>query len=85
MKDYVETPAKTPAGYQPGEYGPFKCDNCEYYTSGNKNTGDCSKPQVVEELGHELADSTIVEAEGCCNFFESKNKMPLRKNERMKP
>jgi len=73
MADYVKTPSTTPAGYQGPEYGPFKCAHCEYYTDKDKNQGTCSKPQLAKELG-----TNIVEAEGCCNFYESTGEeMPL--------
>lgn len=67
-KGWIDTPENTPAGYQPPSQGPFRCDNCEYFSGGYK----CNKPQVVKELGAipGFPDKAKVEPDGCCNFFE---------------
>jgi len=65
----VQTPANTPAVYQPPEQGPFKCSNCKYFTADSR----CTKPQLKRELGTDK-----VNAEGCCNFYEKgSSSMPI--------
>ena len=47
--------------YQGPEDGPFRCDNCEFFTSPNR----CSQPQVVNKVGG------LVDPAGCCKFFDT--------------
>jgi hypothetical protein len=61
------TPPGGPAVYMGPDQGPFKCGNCEYFDG----VGHCSKPEVVQELGNDDdQDLALVDAEGCCNYFE---------------
>lgn len=43
------------AGYMAPDNGPFRCDNCEYFSHGH-----CKHPDV----------NAPVEAGGCCAFFD---------------
>lgn len=69
MPEYVETPEGSVAGYQPPSEGPFKCSNCNHFDADEKT---CDKPELEEELG-----TNKVEPNGCCNFFEKGEEMPI--------
>lgn len=63
----IATPAGSVAGYLPPSEGPFSCDNCEYYVNPN----NCSRPEVLKELGDPDGDGYAdVEPKGCCNFYQ---------------
>lgn len=65
------TPAGAVAAYLPPSEGPFRCDNCEYYPS----EGRCRKPEIIKELGAIPGTKLArVEAAGCCNFYDKKDK-----------
>lgn len=70
-QDWVDTPKDVVAGYQPPSQGPFRCDNCEYFST--KNGGDCSHKAVIKELGNikGFPDRAKVDAAGCCNHFKA--------------
>lgn len=48
--------------YQAADQGPFRCDNCEYFSTPNK----CSNPEIVKLRGG------MVEPGACCDYFENK-------------
>ncbi len=47
--------------YEPPESGPFRCDNCTFYSDPNQ----CSQQQVVKTR------QGVVDPAGCCKFFAS--------------
>lgn len=49
------------ADYEPPEDGPFRCDNCSFYSDPNQ----CTQPVVVK------TQHGVVDAGGCCKFFKS--------------
>lgn len=51
--------------YMNAKQGPFRCSNCEYFNSPNH----CIKPEMIKVQD---ANPAIVEAGGCCNYFEKK-------------
>jgi len=62
-RNEVTQPGQNPFYMGPKE-GPFKCENCEYYSDPNK----CYKEEMIK---HQKADEFAkVEPEGCCNYFE---------------
>lgn len=47
--------------YQGPENGPFRCDNCSYFSA----PGSCSQPDIVQ------LQQGVVDPGGCCDYFES--------------
>lgn len=47
--------------YEPPDDGPFRCDNCTFYTDPNA----CTQPVVMK------TQSGVVDPGGCCKFFNS--------------
>ena len=47
--------------YEGPEDGPFRCDNCTFFNAPNV----CSQPTVLKAQGG------VVDAGGCCKFFNS--------------
>lgn len=63
------------SGYeQPGD-GPFRCDNCKFFTMVGGNEGDddaqgqCAEPDVVNDP--QVRGN--VQAGGCCSYFTTLN------------
>jgi hypothetical protein len=63
----VQTPAGAVAAYAPPSAGPFECEHCMFFA---EKTDDCSKPEVIKELGANKHGMATVDAHGCCNFFK---------------
>lgn len=66
-KQGVDTPAGAVAAYAPPSAGPFECEHCRFF---DRETDDCSKPEVIKELGANKRGMASVESHGCCNFFK---------------
>ena len=49
--------------YEPPEDGPFRCDNCTFFSAPNQ----CSQEKVMAK------QNGIVDPGGCCKFFNSLN------------
>lgn len=67
MKDDTTKSNQNP-GYQPAEFGPFHCGNCEYYVEEDS----CKKPEMIKFYGGK--PYAEVDSEGCCNYFETLEK-----------
>jgi hypothetical protein len=58
-------PNQDPA-YMGPDKGPFRCDNCEYFSEPNK----CYKEEMIK--AQDALKTAKVDKAGCCNYFETK-------------
>jgi hypothetical protein len=59
--------------YEPPESGPFRCDNCTFYTDPNQ----CTQQQVLQ------VQKGVVDPAGCCKFFSTLT--PAQGDQNIKP